>query len=110
MSGALGGDQEEVADPNVGQDGNGRSGRRSSFERAPSICDVIGGEPCMQALWGSHISSWTVLTFLGQRLMIMMMDTRTQPHLHQPWGLDRCNHSFINTSCLPNVPHVPSSR
>ena len=38
---------------------------------------------------GSHISSWTVLTFLGQRLMIMMKVTRTQTHLHQPWRLDR---------------------
>ena len=46
-------------------------------------------------LWGSHISSWIVLTSLGQRLMIMMMVTRTQTHLHQPWWLDRCNNSFI---------------
>ena len=45
-------------------------------------------------LKGSRISSWMILTALGQRLMLMMMVARTQTHLHQPWRLDRCNHSL----------------
>ena len=55
-----------------------------------------------------------VLTFLGRRLMIMMMVTRTQTHLHQPWRLDRCNHSFIHICirerplcCCPRVGWYP---
>ena len=35
------------------------------------------------------------LIFLGQHLMLMMMVTRTQTHLHQPWRLNRCNYSSI---------------
>ena len=33
----------------------------------------------------------------GQRLMLMMMVTQTQTHLHRPWRLDRCNHSFVHS-------------
>ena len=33
-------------------------------------------------IWGSRPSSWTVLTFLGQRLMLVMMVTGTQTQLH----------------------------
>ena len=47
-------------------------------------------------LWRSRILSWTDLTSLGQCLMLMMMFTRTQTHLLQPWRLNRCNHSFIH--------------
>ena len=48
----------------------------------------------MQLFMGSRTSSWTVLTILGQRLMLMMTVIRTQTHLHQPWRLDRCDQSF----------------
>ena len=44
-------------------------------------------------VWGSRTLSWTVLTSLGQRLMLMMMLSRTQTH--QAWRLDRCNHTSL---------------
>ena len=49
-------------------------------------------------LWGSHISSWIVLTTLGQRRVLMMMVTRTQAHLHQPWRLYRRKEDYICSS------------
>ena len=47
-------------------------------------------------LWGSRTSSWNKLT-LGHHAMLTMMVSRTQTHLHQPWRLDRCSHSFIHS-------------
>ena len=46
------------------------------------------------ALWGLHTTSWVVLRCLVPLMMLLMM---YQPHLNQPWRLDRCNpviHSF----------------
>ena len=37
-----------------------------------------------------------VLTFLGQRLILRMMVTRTQTHFPQSWRLDGCTHAFIH--------------
>ena len=63
--------------------------------------------PCSHIMWqpdivgvAHFVMGWIDLLGAGcpwQRLMLMKMVTRTQTRLHQPWRLDRCNHSIINS-------------
>ena len=69
------------------------------------VSNLQQGPPLLHITWGSHISSWIVLTTLGQRLIIMMLVIRTQTHLHQPWRLDSCHHSFITWANRVAVRH-----
>ena len=63
-----------------------------------AACSCSGGS---LILVGSNFSSWTVLTYLGQHLMLMMMVSRVEAHFHQPRRLDRYNHSVIQPACKP---------
>ena len=45
-------------------------------------------------LWGwltTVVTSWIVLRCLVPSMMLLVMH---QPHLHEPWRLDRCNAHF----------------
>ena len=51
---------------------------------------------------GWHTTSWIVLRCLVPLMMLLMMH---QPHLHQPWRLDKCDLSLNPcwTDSLPNL-------
>ena len=61
-------------------------GSQVPFARwAANACDFATSS----VLNNSESKHFTLLTFLGQRLMlVIMMLTRTRTHLHQPWRLD----------------------
>ena len=71
------------------------------------LCLALPAAPCSYSygsltLWGWHIKSWIALISLVPCLMLLMM---RQPHLHQPWRLDRCNtfiHSFLPSAMAPD--------
>ena len=59
--------------------------------KTPCSCSCGSG-----TVWRWHTTSWIVLICLVSLMMLLMM---RQPHLHQPWRLNRCT-SFIHSAMM----------